>query len=348
MPEISEPRTIDPPRAGNILVTDDRGIAMYANSGIAARTGFSVAEIIDSKPGKLWGGRMPRAYYDEMWRLLRGEGQPFSGTVTNQKKDGQRYQELLAVAPLQAADGTKQYLALRPTDMEDRELFLTEWKRLFSQRTVSAERALPWLRRWFPGEVLPGVVGTETLADWIESHWVAPLRTKFQRRSDDRVLIEAAQQDPRQFQALYEKYSPTVRNYFARHLTGQNDQVLDLTQDTFIRAFERLEGYEMRNAAYGTYLLRIAHSILLNTYRHKSMLELSPDVSAPDRSIAADMHWVWETPELSPREQRVLSAYYREGFSIREISQGLEISENAAKLLLSRARKKIRPLLGSA
>ncbi|MFZ1626277.1 MAG: sigma-70 family RNA polymerase sigma factor [Candidatus Moraniibacteriota bacterium] len=334
--------------SGNILVTDALGVAMYANSGIAQRTGFSVAEIIDSKPGSLWGGNMPRAYYDKMWHHIRNKRQSFHGTVTNQTKDGNQYRELLAVAPLQGSAGPVQYLALRPARLEEEQQFLDEWKRLFSRPDIPARTALPWLMRWFPEEGIFGEQGDQrTFADWVESSLIAPLRLRFQQRSDDQLLIKAAQQNSDQFQVLYEKYFSVVRNYFSRHLIGQDDQILDLTQDTFIRAFERLEGYEIRNATYSTYLLRIAHSVLLNTYRRKSMVELSLDISAPDRSIAADMHWVWETPELSARERTVLSAYYREGYSIREISRGLEVSENAAKLLLSRARKKIRPLLSS-
>jgi RNA polymerase sigma factor (sigma-70 family) len=341
-----------PPRSftalGNILLTDTAGVATYANEGIAQRTGFSVAEIIGAKPGQLWGGQMPRSFYDRMWRSLRSDQTPFVGTVTNRTKEGRRYGELLAVAPLTGSDGMAVYLALCPPHQEDQDRFLSEWEGLFNQRVLKTSAALPWLHHWFPGTVPPETGGAGSLVDWMETHWVDKLRTRFQRRTDDRMLLEAAQRDPSQFRHLYDKYHVTIRKYFARHLPGQDDQVLDLTQDTFVRAFERLDGYEIRNAAYGTYLLRIAHSVLLNTYRHKPMYELSPDLSLPSEARTTEMAWIWETPELSRRERVVLSAYYREGYSVREISRGLNVSPNAAKLLLSRARKKIRPLLGSA
>jgi RNA polymerase sigma factor (sigma-70 family) len=333
--------------AGNILLTDAAGVATYANEGIARRTGFSVAEIIGSKPGQLWGGQMPRSFYERMWQSLRTGGTPFVGTVTNRTKDGRRYEELLAVAPLTGSDGSVAYLALRPPRLEERDRFLEEWRGVFASRVTSAAITLPWLQCWFPESVAVDAEPGATLADWIETQWVKPIRARFQRRSEDRELVERAQRDPNQFRQLYDKYHMTVQKYFARHLPGQDDQISDLAQDTFVRAFERLDGYETRNAAYSTYLLRIAHSVLLNTYRHQAMLELSPDYSVPETIRPAEMDWIWETPELNPREQVVLSAYYREGFSVREISRGLGISENATKLLLSRARKKIRPLLGS-
>lgn len=335
---------------GNILVTDEAGLAVYANEGIARKTGFSVAEILDSKPGKLWGGQMPRAFYDDMWRSLRTEGRPFVGTVTNHTKSGESYEELLALAPLKGKDGTAKYLALRPAQLGEGNRFLDEWKGLFGRKQVSARAVLPWLRRWFPTEVDMSAVGTESFSEWIEIHWIERLRARFQRRSDDRQLVLAAQRDPSQFQVLYEKYHPTVRKYFSRHLPGHADQIEDLVQDTFIRAFERLPGYEARNAAYGTYLLRIAHNLLLNSYRRADALELMPDFPSPtaERSVTSQLSWIWEAPELSYEERLALSAYYREGYSVREIARGFRKSENAVKLMLSRARKKIRPLLGSA
>jgi RNA polymerase sigma-70 factor (ECF subfamily) len=340
-----------PPMFGSILVTNEQGIALYANDGIARRTGFSVAEIIDTKPGKLWGGRMPRSFYQGMWQALRDEQSGFVGTVTNRSKTGNEYEELLVIAPLEAADRSIHYLALRPARIAEASQFVSEWRTVFDSPRVRTNSVLPWIEQWFPAESRGKTGKNEGLfADWIRQHWVGALRDRFRRRIDDRTLVAAAKADPLAYQAIYEKYFETIERYFMRHLPGNRDQALDLTQDTFIRAFERLDGYETRNAAYGTYLLRIAHSILLNSFRRQpfvglSAVEVAP-VSAAPSLIATD--WIWEMPELSPRERVVLSAYYREGYSVREISVRLGHSENATKLLLSRARKKLRPLFTSS
>ncbi len=338
------------PILGNILLTDSYGIATYANEGIAQRTGFSVAEIIDSKPGKLWGGQMPRSFYDEMWQIIRDRRSGFVGTVTNRSKAGRNYPELLVVSPIEGSDGAVQYLALRPPRFEDASQFVSEWHEVFKGPLVSADPVMPWLVKWFPGEISEeaskDVRGL--FSDWALRHWVETIRGRFQGRFNDRALVAAAQADPKAYQAIYEKYFDTIERYFTRHLPGNRDQVLDLTQDTFIRAFERLDGYETRNATYGTYLLRIAHSILLNSFRRQPMVGLSQVDSFRPAPMPERRDWIWEVPELSPRERRVLSAYYREGYSIREISLRLGHSENATKLLLSRARKKLRPLLSSS
>lgn len=341
--------TTDQSASGNILLTDALGVARYANEGIARRTGFTVAEIIDSKPGRLWGGRMSKGFYQGMWRALRDEQRGFVGTVTNRSKTGELYGELLVVAPLEGADGSVQYLALRPTQLQDGPRFVSEWRQVFDQPRVRTALVLPWLHRWFPLETNYAIPDNGLFSDWAAERWAQAFRDLFRRRIDDRPLIEAAKADPQEFQALYEKYFETVERYFMRHLPGNRDQVLDLTQDTFIRAFERLDGYETRNASYGTYLLRIAHSILLNSFRRQPFVELSLEQAAPMASSSSgEADWIWEASELSIRERVVLSAYYREGYSVREISEYLGHSENATKLLLSRARKKLRPLLSSS
>jgi len=335
------------PSSGNILVTDSNGVATYANDGIALRTGFSVAEIIDAKPGKLWGGHMPRRFYQGMWHTLRDEQTGFVGTVTNRSKAGRNYKELLVVAPLEGSDGAVQYLALRPSQVEDGPQFVSEWHAVFTHPRVLADSVLPWMQRWFPTEFgEKREAGEGLLADWISQHWARALRDRFRHRIDDRALVTAAKANPEAYQAIYEKYFETIERYFMRHLPGNHDQVLDLTQDTFIRAFERLAAYETRNAAYSTYLLRIAHSILLNSFRRQPFVPLSAAEAFPVATLSSPgvADWIWEMPELSGRERIVLSAYYREGYSVREISDRLGHSENATKLLLSRARKKLRPL----
>ena len=60
---------------GMFVVTDRDGVALYANDGAARRTGYAVAETVGKKPGKLWGGHMPRVFYDHLWETIDA-GQP--------------------------------------------------------------------------------------------------------------------------------------------------------------------------------------------------------------------------------------------------------------------------------
>ena len=50
---------------------------------------------------------------------------------------------------------------------------------------------------------------------------------------------------------------------------------------------------------------------------------------------------------LHPKERQILRLYYYEGFSTREISYKLDISESSVRKRLSRARQKLRTKIGT-
>src|SRR5581483_8085265 len=84
---------------------------------------------------------------------------------------------------------------------------------------------------------------------------------------DDASLIEQSKTEPAKFEHLYEKYADKVFNYFW-YRTG-HDWALseDLMQETFLRAFQHLQKFRNRGYSYLTYLLNIAHNLLVDHYR---------------------------------------------------------------------------------
>lgn len=332
-----------PVQSGNILVTDMSGVALYANQGIARRTGFSIPEIIGAKPGQLWGGHMPRSFYRELWANLHA-GKSFVGMIHNETKTGQKYEDLLALVPLKTKKQSWYYLALRPpTGGVTR--FLQEWEDIFSSDQLRAKPIQKWMSQWFGSrEILPSPLSSqESFSHWVERSWILPTTQRFQSRKDDQMLILAAKRETSSFGVLYEKYFPIVYRYLCQHLAGNTNEALDLAQETFYRAFERIHQYQIRNAAYDTYLLRIAHRLTIDWYRQPRPQELSQEIT--DSSEQVPLAWVWRFPGLRPKERWVLESYYRKGYTLREIGNSLDCSENAAKLLLSRARRKLRKLL---
>lgn len=167
-------------------------------------------------------------------------------------------------------------------------------------------------------------------------------------REEDRKLILDAQQDSKAFTRLYTKYWQDVRNYFLRHVGGDKTSADDLAQDTFFRALRYLPVFRIANASYRTYLLRIAHNLLVNFYRKKKTASLEEAGKVHDKYagkfqdvIARDNLWQ-SVKGLSEIEQQVLKMMYQEELSAREISLLLNKTENAVKLVLSRARAKLR------
>lgn len=344
---------------GGLLVTDTTSRVLYANRAVEQRTGYMVAEIIGKKPGELWGGRMPRSFYQALWNRLDREGQPFVGRFENVRKDGARINETLQIAPIKNAFGTTEYFVeIHPvlaTSEEERSFhqgFLREageWHRDPS----TWQRFFVSLGRKFFGdsvdEAIPPWTGAPgSLSGFVAQELILPTQMNLARRFEDAALIRSAQADPAAFAFLYEKYSSLLRHYFARRVGDQGESD-DLTQEVFVRAWRALPRFRVTNASYYTYLLHIAHNILVDYYRghdrsctcQSETIDLMageavfPDLDTLDTLLST----------LSPTERSVMLLTYQDGYRAREVAEKLGKTENAIKLILSRSRKKLRDVL---
>lgn len=341
---------------GMLVITDAAGIAVYANEGAVRRTGYAIAETIGKKPGRLWGGHMTRNFYDSLWADLR-RVRPVVTDLENQRKNGQLYRERVHIAPLVREKGdTPFFIAVQPFHLEDTgsmDRFGADFKRVFGTGgRISDTRFFGWVNRWFGTEAIsmPRGKGRYEVVNFIENELVHPMRERFAAREEDRILIEAAQSDAREFRRLYTKYEVLVKRYFLRHLSFDEDMADDLTQETFYRALVYLPGFAATNASYGTYLLRVAHNLLVNHYRKKQIVALfdnqDQEAAVSDMVAVPQVSGrILDMPALRASEREILSMKYEEGFSAHEIAALLGVSENAVKLRLSRARKHLRELL---
>lgn len=333
-----------------VVITDTSGVIQYANQTAADRSGFAVAEIIGKTPGKLWGGRMGRDFYDRFWGLLSTERLPFIGLIHNIRKNGSRTSEQLHAAPILDSSGKPSlYIKIQPPDGPLNERF----SRDFSLKLTSGgSETLDFFKRFFDisdfGTSVPHP--SDRLIAFFENELIAPTKERLRARSQDAILIAAAKNDAREFHALYQKYYTSIYQ-FILHRTGYNSELAaDLTQDTFLQAYRYLARFTVSNASYGTYLIKIAHTVLAGHFRgHASVIseEISrfEHLAAPELE-SADIFDIAELKkvllELSPIEQQILLMKYEKNLSVREIAEALAKTENAVKLHLSRAREKMR------
>lgn len=166
---------------------------------------------------------------------------------------------------------------------------------------------------------------------------------------EDEILVKKAQESPEAYEALYKKYGKRVYNYFWYRAGRVKEVAEDLAQETFVKAYQKLPNFRLRAYSYFSYLKTIAHNTLVKYYRKPKITSLEElgdiaEESAPDKSETKESaELLWQAIEKLPEtEKNIIFLKYREGCSVKEIAKLTQKSENAVKLVLSRARKKLR------
>ena len=87
-----------------VIITDDKGVILYVNKAVTNLTGYELSEIIGQTPA-LWGGQMPKKFYQDLWHKIKDEKQVAVFEVLNKKKNGEKYKAILRISPILDIDG---------------------------------------------------------------------------------------------------------------------------------------------------------------------------------------------------------------------------------------------------
>lgn len=152
---------------------------------------------------------------------------------------------------------------------------------------------------------------------------------------------------------LYDRHVRRVHRIVFRISGGDEELARELTQDAFVRAFGQLEKFR-GDAAFGTWLHRIAVTVALNAMRGvKRLRQREESLGEEDRYAAPDRE---AEPDLKERLHAAIHALPEglrltvvlhdvEGYTHEEIAQELGITSGGSKSQLFKARAKLRRLL---
>ena len=166
------------------------------------------------------------------------------------------------------------------------------------------------------------------------------------------LLTRAKAGDPAAERALYDAHVDRVYRLTYR-FAGNEDLAQDFTQDTFIRAFSKLQDYR-GEAAFGSWLHTIAMSVILNGLRkakrfdqREAVLDEAAMVPALTRHAEPDLkERLAQAIDALPEGCRTVFLLHDvEGYTHEEIGGALEITAGTSKAQLSRARAKLRESL---
>jgi len=182
---------------------------------------------------------------------------------------------------------------------------------------------------------------------------------------DDVALVTSARGgDARAFSHLVSRYDRKIFR-LARHITNSDEDAEDVLQETFLKAYEHLDGFQ-GNAKFYTWLVRIAvNESLMKLRKRKSDRTVSLDEPADngDEPMVREIA-VWDgNPEqqysseelrsildkaianLKPTFRTVFLLRDVEDLSTEETAAALDISVPAVKSRLLRARLELRERL---
>jgi len=178
---------------------------------------------------------------------------------------------------------------------------------------------------------------------------------------DDAVLIRAARHDPAPFGSLFDRHFGTVYRFCARRVGP--DLAEDLAGETFRRAFESRESYDLTQPNALPWLFRIALNVVRDAIRSRAAEDRA---YALLRALAGPRSLSEEDPAVRSAEARAdlallaqllvaerredvdaLFLHVWEGLSYLEVAASLGVPVGTVRSRLSRLRRRLEVALGN-
>lgn len=174
------------------------------------------------------------------------------------------------------------------------------------------------------------------------------------RLLDRQLVVRCLAGEPAAERALYDAHVDRVYRLMHR-MAGDSDLAADFTQETFIRAFSRLDQFR-GDASLATWLHTIAVSVALNGIRkvrrihgRTDTLDDAPGLAVEPAGFTADLKARLHTAidALSAKLRPVFVMHDIEGYTHEEIAGTLGIPVGTSKARLFDARAKLRLALAA-
>lgn len=166
---------------------------------------------------------------------------------------------------------------------------------------------------------------------------------------DEKTIIEQAQQDPRAFAALYERYIDRIYGFIYKRIRDVAT-TQDITSATFEQALRNISKYRWQGISFAAWLYRIARNQIIQHHRRQRFLvplglnhsnHLS-DAEADLLAVEEHNDIAFAMVQLSDKDQEALTLRFFEDLSSQELADVLGCSKQNAYLRLHRALKRLR------
>lgn len=168
-------------------------------------------------------------------------------------------------------------------------------------------------------------------------------------KADQELVTEAKEGAVHAFSILVKRHQKAILR-MALRMTRDLGMAEDIAQDTFIKAFQKLDTFEGR-ASFRSWLFQIAINTAKNKLRGKSreFVDISKLKIAVGSEAEQGLAWASlrhilqrEIAELPPKQQEALSLRIFEDLSFKEIAEVMECPYDTAKANYRHALMKLR------
>ena len=180
-----------------------------------------------------------------------------------------------------------------------------------------------------------------------------PDATAADETADIELIKRWTSGDERAARVLVERHAQALSRFAASQ--GVRDEVGELVQDTFVRAFAAIDTFRA-DSSFRTWLFTIERRLILDRRRGERRRRDDTEVGEPDAATgfdALDTLVAEETAQrirdavakLSPMQRDVFTLRLTEGLSYKEIADLLGSTEGAARVHYHNAVQAVRDLL---
>jgi RNA polymerase sigma-70 factor (ECF subfamily) len=159
--------------------------------------------------------------------------------------------------------------------------------------------------------------------------------------------------DDRAATALVERHAQALARFAVA--SGERNDVDELVQDTFVRAFNSLDGFR-GDSSFRTWLFTIQRRLLVDRKRAEKRRRDRDEVQEDDAATeydALDTVVADETQQrlqkaigkLSPTQKEVFTLRVSEGLSYKEIAEAVGTTEGAARVHYHNAMRAVKEFL---
>jgi RNA polymerase sigma-70 factor, ECF subfamily len=171
---------------------------------------------------------------------------------------------------------------------------------------------------------------------------------------EETLVYEILSGDVNAYALLVKRYQKPIFNLMLR-MAGTEQDAVDLTQETFVRAYEKLEKFDPAAPFFPwlyTMGLNLARDFLRRAKRspiqsYEPENNVSMEINQDDRlADHIDVQEVLEGLQTLPLDYReALLLRFHEGLSVSEVAHALGLSLSGAKMRIHRGLLKLRQML---